>query len=319
MMNVEDRATVPGYIYFRDNGMDYKFGITNNLVVRGRAYKTENPRDTVIDMFQVDTYAEAEIIEDEMRTAARAEDLCSFPNSAEWIIREEESKEFWSRYVLQYAKKTYQDWSFDEKHKSLTELLDRKQKHIADLENQIADLENRLYAVSKLDVEAREPEDPASNCNENERHGEWFYINGEWIHEDEESDPVVSKSSFSEESQMDGTDHDEIMITKITPEDQENAISRIYDPAVSLTQFAEYLLKNGFSAPLRKVLLSRKARMPKQVNKQRLRAYWGVFNSEHKRMAVFNYADKRAAETKAKELSSGARGNHFIQLVKEPI
>ena len=60
MMNVEDRATVPGYIYFRDNGMDYKFGITNNLVVRGRAYKTENPRDTVVDMFQVDTYAEAE-------------------------------------------------------------------------------------------------------------------------------------------------------------------------------------------------------------------------------------------------------------------
>jgi hypothetical protein len=50
-----------------------------------------------------------------------------------------------------------------------------------------------------------------------------------------------------------------------------------------------------------------------------LKAYWGVFNSGLKRLAVFEYADKRAAEKKAKELANGPKGNHFIQLVKEPI
>ena len=57
----------------------------------------------------------------------------------------------------------------------------------------------------------------------------------------------------------------------------------------------------------------------KVVKDVRLKAYWGVFNSGLKRLAVFEYADKRAAEKKAKELSSGSKGNHFIQLVKEPI
>ena len=59
-MNVEDKTSIPGYIYFRDNERDYKIGLTNNLQVRGRAYKTENPRDTVVDSFSVDTYAVAQ-------------------------------------------------------------------------------------------------------------------------------------------------------------------------------------------------------------------------------------------------------------------
>ena len=258
-------------------------------------------------------------IENEMRTAARAEGLCSFPNSDEWIIREEESKEFWTRYVLKFAKKTYQDWSFDKKHKDLTELLDRKQKRIADLERQIANLENRLYVVPKQDNEAQEMEEPAPKLSENERHGEWIYKNGEWIHDDEETDPVVFQECFSKESQLDGTGHEEIMITRITAEDKKNVISHIHDPAVSLTQFADNLLKTGFSDPLKKLLLGQKARMTKQVNAQELQTYWGVFNSRHECIAVFDYANKRAAEEKMKELSSGERGNHFIQLVKEPM
>ena len=54
----------------------------------------------------------------------------------------------------------------------------------------------------------------------------------------------------------------------------------------------------------------------KKVAKEvRMKAYWGVFNQGMKRLAMFEYADKRAAEKKAAELGA----NHFVQLVKEAI
>ncbi len=120
-MNYEDKNSFPGYIYFRDNGMDYKIGLTNNLVVRGRAYKTENPRDTVVDYFQVETYAEAEAIEDEMKKAARAEGRCSFDNSDEWLVRDNLgfSEDFWRRFVQKYAKKTHAEWDDSDVNKHL--------------------------------------------------------------------------------------------------------------------------------------------------------------------------------------------------------
>ena len=109
-MSLEDKNTIPGYLYFRDNERDHKIGLTNNLVVRGRAYKTENPRDTVLDYFSVETYAQAEAIEAEMKEAARAEGLCSFDNSDEWLERTDNTKAFWNRFVLKYAKKTHEEW-----------------------------------------------------------------------------------------------------------------------------------------------------------------------------------------------------------------
>lgn len=60
---------------------------------------------------------------------------------------------------------------------------------------------------------------------------------------------------------------------------------------------------------------AKKPSRKKSVKEARLKAYWGVFSSAMKRMAMFDYADKRAAEKKAAELG----GNHFIQLVKEVI
>lgn len=110
-MNYEDKNSFPGYIYFRDNERDYKIGLTNNLVVRGRAYKTENPRDTVVDYFFIETYAEAEAIESEMKKAARAEGRCSFDNSDEWLKRTDDSVGFWDRFIVEYAKKTHAEWA----------------------------------------------------------------------------------------------------------------------------------------------------------------------------------------------------------------
>ena len=58
----------------------------------------------------------------------------------------------------------------------------------------------------------------------------------------------------------------------------------------------------------------------KKVAKEaRMKAYWGVFNSGMKRLALFEYADKKAAETKVQELVGSSRVHHFVQLVKEAI
>jgi hypothetical protein len=52
---------------------------------------------------------------------------------------------------------------------------------------------------------------------------------------------------------------------------------------------------------------------------QRLRLYWGVFSQSLKRVAVFEFDQKKDAEKKAIELSKGGKSPHFIQKVKEEI
>jgi len=59
-----------------------------------------------------------------------------------------------------------------------------------------------------------------------------------------------------------------------------------------------------------------KAKTPKEV---RLKALWGVFNQSMKRIAVFEYAEKKKAEKKAEELSGSQKSPHFVQIVKEEI
>jgi len=57
----------------------------------------------------------------------------------------------------------------------------------------------------------------------------------------------------------------------------------------------------------------------KVVKEARMKAYWGVFNSGMKRLALFEYADKKAADKKVQELIGSSRAHHFVQLVKEAI
>jgi hypothetical protein len=57
----------------------------------------------------------------------------------------------------------------------------------------------------------------------------------------------------------------------------------------------------------------------KTVKEVRMRAFWGVFTSAMKKVAMFDYADRKAADKKATELSASSRAPHFVQLVKEPI
>lgn len=84
------------------------------------------------------------------------------------------------------------------------------------------------------------------------------------------------------------------------------------------------------AAPKEKAAKEKKAKEPKKAAEKkparkkvakeaRMKAYWGVFNSGMKRLALFEYADKKAAEKKVQELIGSSRAHHFVQLVKEAI
>jgi len=64
---------------------------------------------------------------------------------------------------------------------------------------------------------------------------------------------------------------------------------------------------------------AKKPSRKKTAKEARMKAYWGVYNQGMKRLAMFEYSDKKAAEKKAADLIASSRTNHFIQLVKEPI
>ena len=72
--------------------------------------------------------------------------------------------------------------------------------------------------------------------------------------------------------------------------------------------------------PVKEKKVAAKKTVRKKVAKEsRMKAYWGVFNQSMKRLVMFEYADKKAAEKKASELTASSRATHFIQLVKEAI
>jgi hypothetical protein len=51
----------------------------------------------------------------------------------------------------------------------------------------------------------------------------------------------------------------------------------------------------------------------------RMKLYWGVFSQNLKRVAVFEFDQKKDAEKKAEELSKGGKSPHFVQRVKEAV
>jgi hypothetical protein len=57
----------------------------------------------------------------------------------------------------------------------------------------------------------------------------------------------------------------------------------------------------------------------KTAKEVRLKAFWGVFNQSMKRVALFEYSQRKQADKKAAELSTTAKSPHFVQPVKEVI
>ena len=71
--------------------------------------------------------------------------------------------------------------------------------------------------------------------------------------------------------------------------------------------------------PVKKATVRKsRAKVPKEV---RLKAFWGVFNQSMKRVAKYDFTQRKAAEAKAAELSAsgGGKSPHFIQKCKEEI
>jgi len=51
----------------------------------------------------------------------------------------------------------------------------------------------------------------------------------------------------------------------------------------------------------------------------RMRLFWGVFNQSLKRVALYEFNQRKQAEKKAEDLCKSAKTPHFVQRVKEAI
>ena len=64
----------------------------------------------------------------------------------------------------------------------------------------------------------------------------------------------------------------------------------------------------------------RKSRAKKKAPEDlRMKMYWGVFNQSMRRVALYEFNQKKQAQQKAEELSKGGKSPHFIQKVKDEV
>jgi hypothetical protein len=68
--------------------------------------------------------------------------------------------------------------------------------------------------------------------------------------------------------------------------------------------------------PKKKPARKSRAKADKQ---ERRKAFWGVFNQSLRRVALFEYHQRKEAEKKAKELSESSKTPHFVRPVKEAV
>ena len=78
------------------------------------------------------------------------------------------------------------------------------------------------------------------------------------------------------------------------------------------------------AAGKKKAVKKKKAATPrasrsKAVADVRMKLFWGVFNQSLKRVAVYEFNEKKEADKKAEELSKSGKSPHFVQKVKEVI
>lgn len=51
----------------------------------------------------------------------------------------------------------------------------------------------------------------------------------------------------------------------------------------------------------------------------RIKLYWGVFSQSLKRVALYEYSQRKQAMKKAEDLNASGKSPHFVQKVKEEI
>jgi hypothetical protein len=72
------------------------------------------------------------------------------------------------------------------------------------------------------------------------------------------------------------------------------------------------------AAAAKKEPAKRKSRA-KSAKEVRMKAFWGVFNQSLKRVALYEFSEKKEADKKAKELTASGKSPHFVQPVKEAV
>src|SRR4051794_16832362 len=72
------------------------------------------------------------------------------------------------------------------------------------------------------------------------------------------------------------------------------------------------------AAAAKKEPVKRKSRA-KTAKEVRLKAFWGVFNQSLKRIALYEYSQKKEADKKAKDLTASGKSPHFVQPVKQAV
>src|SRR5687767_9866195 len=73
--------------------------------------------------------------------------------------------------------------------------------------------------------------------------------------------------------------------------------------------------ETGAKTKKKKTPTKRKSRA-KSTEPARLKLFWGVFNQASKRIAKYDFTQKKQADAKAAELSTGGKNPHFVAKVK---
>ena len=73
------------------------------------------------------------------------------------------------------------------------------------------------------------------------------------------------------------------------------------------------------TAPKKKKKATKRKSRAKDPTPERVKLYWGVFSQSLKRVAVYEYTDKKSAVKRAEELSASGKSPHFVQKVKEVV
>ena len=95
----------------------------------------------------------------------------------------------------------------------------------------------------------------------------------------------------------------------------------IYNPVSNARTYDRLATVAAAEKPVKepKEKAAKKPSRKKVAKEARMKAYWGVFNPSMKRLVLFEYADKKAADKKAADLTNTSKSQHFVQLVKEAI
>ena len=75
-------------------------------------------------------------------------------------------------------------------------------------------------------------------------------------------------------------------------------------------------VKGDGAVAVKKAAKKRATRAAKEI---RLKAFWGVFNQSLKRIALFEFNERKLADKKAADLTKNGKSPHFVQPVKEVI